>query len=61
MSDVKQVLQVTVTAERLPDGHEAYGVEIESDPRMPAGWAADFLHGVATSIETDGFDTPEDD
>jgi hypothetical protein len=60
MSDTKQVLQVTVTAERLPEGNVAYGIEIESAPNMPAAWAAEFLHGVASSIETDGFDPPEE-
>lgn len=56
MTVTKQVLQITVTAEPLPDGAEAFGVQIESDPAMPASWAADFLHTIATSIATDGFD-----
>lgn len=56
MTETKQVLQVTVTAEQLGDGREAYAVKIESDPRMPAEWAADFLHGIAASIATDGFE-----
>lgn len=56
MSETKQVLKVTVTAEDLGGGREAYAVQIESDPRMPAEWAADFLHGIATSIATDGFE-----
>ena len=60
MTDTKQVLQITVVAERLPDGHEAFGVEIASDPRMPAEWAAEFLHEVASSIATDGLSTAEE-
>ncbi|WP_159575357.1 hypothetical protein [Microbacterium sp. 8M] len=60
MTDTKQVLQITVVAERLPDGHEAFGVEIASDPRMPAAWAAEFLHGVASSIADEGLSTGEE-
>lgn len=48
-----EALTVTVTAERLGDGKEAYSVVVDSHPKVTDEWAANMLRQVADGIDRD--------
>lgn len=53
MTRTIKALQVTVTAEQLPHGKEAYSVEIDAHGKVPASWIVSMLRQIADGIETD--------
>lgn len=51
MTRTIEALVVTVTAEWLPEGKEAYSVSVDAHHKVPEEWVVNMLRQIADGIE----------